>query len=283
VRLQLRPDGGLHVVSDPIPPLQEGIPLAIRKLTVTVNRDGFMRNPTSCGEKQALGHFESIGGELADIASSLRFSGCDRLDFRPQLRAFLGARRKTKMRAHPPFTTVITTRGSDAALSRARVRLPRALATNLRGIGAACSPEDFAASRCSTRAQTATAEAISPLFPEKITGPVWLVRRERGQLPKLVVQLRNPIALQFEGTNEVGTRGLITTTFAALPDLALTKFTLRFRGGRYSALENTTNLCRRRRALRMPLQFTGHNGKVLRARPRIAVRGCRTTSRRRRR
>ncbi|HMJ03805.1 MAG TPA: hypothetical protein VK506_12740, partial [Conexibacter sp.] len=127
----------------------------------------------------------------------------------------------------------------------------------------------------------ATAEAISPLFPTKITGPVWLVRRERGQLPKLVVQLRNPIAVTFEGLNKVGSRGLIATTFPLLPDLALTKFTLRFRGGRYSALENTTNLCRR--GLRMPLQFNGHNGKVARARPRIAIRGCRTANRRRRR
>lgn len=281
VRLQLRPDGGLHAVSDPIPPLQEGIPLAIRKLTVTIDRAGFMRNPTSCGEKRALGHFDSIGGETADIGSSLTFGGCDRLRFAPRLRAFLGARGKTRRRGHPPFTTVISTRDGDAAIRSARVRLPRALATNLRGIGAACSPEDFAASRCSRNAQTATAEAISPLFPTKITGPVWLVRRERGKLPKLVVQLRNPVALTFEGLNKVGARGRIATTFPSLPDLALTKFTLRFRGGRHSALENTVNLCRRR--LRMPLQFSGHNGKVARARPRIAVRGCRKAHGRRRR
>ncbi|HMJ03234.1 MAG TPA: hypothetical protein VK506_09840, partial [Conexibacter sp.] len=145
-RLQLRPDGGLHVVSDPIPPLQEGIPLAIRKLTVTINRSGFMRNPTSCGEKPALGLFQSIGSETANVRSALTFTGCDRLRFKPLLRAFLGARGKTSRRAHPPFTTVISTRGTDAAIASARVRLPRALATNLRGIGAACSPEDFAAS-----------------------------------------------------------------------------------------------------------------------------------------
>ncbi len=281
VRLQLRPDGGLHAVSDPIPPLQEGIPLAIRKLTVTIDRRGFMRNPTSCGEKQALGFFNSIGSETASIRSSLRFTGCDRLRFKPRLRAFVGASGKTRQNAHPPFTTVISTRGTDAAIGSARVRLPRALATNLRGIGAACSPEDFAASRCSRRAQTGTAEAISPLFPTKVTGPVWLVRRERGQLPKLVVQLRNPIALTFEGLNQVGSSGLITTTFPTLPDLALTKFTLRFRGGRYSALENTTNLCRSR--LRMPLQLRGQNGKVVRGRPRIAVRGCRKANGRARR
>jgi hypothetical protein len=280
-RLQLRPDGGLHVVSDPIPPLQEGIPLAIRKLTVTIDRRGFMRNPTSCGAKQALGFFNSIGAETAGIRSSLGFTDCDRLRFKPRLRAFLGARGKTRFKGHPPFTTVISTRGTDAALSSAHVRLPRALATNLRGIGAACSPEDFAASRCSRNAQTARAEAISPLFPGRITGPVWFVRRERGKLPKLVVQLRKPIALTFEGYPKVGSRGLIATSFPALPDLALTKFTLRFRGGRYSALENTTNLCRRR--LRMPLRFRGHNGKATRGRPVIAVRGCRSSRAARRR
>lgn len=281
VRLQLRPDGGLHVVSDPIPPLQEGIPLAIRKLTVTIDRAGFMRNPTSCGEKPALGHFDSIGGETADASSSLTFSGCDRLRFKPRMRAIIGARGKTKRNAHPPFTTVISTRGTDATIARARVRLPRALATNLRAVAAACAPEDFAAGSCSDRARTATAVAVSPLFPTKVTGPVYLVRRERGQLPKLVVQLRNPIALSFEGIITIGSAGRITTTFPQLPDLALTRFTLRFRGGRYGALENTTNLCRS--SLRFPQQFNGANGKVVRARPRIGVRGCKKAHRRSRR
>lgn len=280
-RLSLRPDGGLRVVSDPIPALQEGIPLAIRKLTVTVDRARFMRNPTRCGELPAHGELTSIGGERAAVGSALRFAGCERLRFRPRLRAFLGARGKTRFRGHPPLTTVISARGSDAAIAATHVRLPRALATNLRGLGAACAPEAFAAGRCPRRAQTGRAEAVSPLFPGRITGPVWLVRRERGKLPKLVVQLRKPLALTFEGYPKVGRRGLIATSFPRLPDLPLTRFVLRLRGGRFSALENTTNLCRRR--LRLPLSFRAHNGKRAAARPAITIRGCKAARRRGRR
>jgi len=272
-RLVLRPDGGLDAISDPIPALQLGIPLAMRQLTVAIDRAGFMRNPTSCGTKQATGLFEAIGGGSANAASMLRFTGCDRLDFTPKMRAFVGARGRTRLRSHPPFTTVITAGGDDAAIRRAYVRLPKALRTNLRGLAAACPPESFAAGTCSKQSQVGTARAVSPLMAEPVTGPVFLVRRNVGQLPKLVVQLRSPVALQFEGIVSVGRSGRIATTFPLLPDLALTKFTLRFRGGRTSALEATRNLCRGR--LRMPVRFDGHNGKVVKDRPRISVRGCR--------
>jgi hypothetical protein len=280
VRLQLRSDGGLHVVSDPIPALQEGIPLAIRKLTVTIARDGFMRNPTSCGEQSALGHFDALGGGSADASSSLTFTGCDRLRFKPVIRAILGARGRTRAGSHPPFATVIATRGSDATIRSARVRLPRALATNVTALNAACAPEAFAAGSCSKRAQVGTAQALSPLIEGPVTGPVYLVKRDKG-LPKVVVQLRTPIALQLEGTVTIGRGGVITTTFGALPDVSLTRFTLRFHGGRYGVLAANRSLCGR--ALRLPTRFAGSNGKATKARPRIAMRGCRARRTHRRR
>src|SRR5262249_9016353 len=39
-------DGGLTATSDDIPTALGGIPLAVRNIEVTVNRDGFLRNPT---------------------------------------------------------------------------------------------------------------------------------------------------------------------------------------------------------------------------------------------
>jgi len=276
-RLQLRPDGGLHVVSDPIPPLQLGIPLAIRTLTVTIDRAGFMRNPTSCGEQTATGQFDSIGAEHAGASSKLTFAGCDKLGFRPALRAILNARHRTRANTHPGFVTVIRAHGDDATIRRAHVRLPRALATNTRALNAACSAEDLAADRCSKRARVATAAALSPLIAGPVRGPVYLVKRPAGQtgLPKLVVQLRSPIALSFDGVVNIGKRGGIGTTFPLLPDLPLTKFVLRFHGGRYGALALNRDLCPIRRHLRLPAAFRGANGAVLRARPRIGVRGCR--------
>jgi hypothetical protein len=273
VRLQLRPDGGLHVVSDPIPPLQLGIPLAIRTLTVTVDRAGFMRNPTSCGEQTAAGRLDSIGAEHADISSKLTFTGCDKLAFRPALRAILNARHRTRAGAHPGFVTVVRAHGGDATIRRAHVRLPRALATSTAALDAACSTDELAAGSCSKRARVATATALSPLIAAPVRGPVYLVKRTRG-LPKLVVQLRTPIALSFDGIVNIGRRGGIGTTFPQLPDLPLTKFTLRFHGGRYGALALNRKLCGGRR-LRLPAGFRGANGAVRRMRPQIAVRGCR--------
>jgi hypothetical protein len=278
VRLQLRPDGGLHVVSDPIPSLVEGIPLAIRRLTVKVTRDGFMRNPASCGEKTAFGHFDSLGGEHADISSKLTVRDCDRLNFAPRLRAFIGAKRKTSRGSHPPFTTVISSNGDDAPIRSAHVRLPRGVASNTRSLNAACATDAFEAGRCPEQSRVANAVALSPLLRDPVTGPVYLVKRPAGQtgLPRLVVQFRDPVALTLEGTVNIGKRGGIGTTFSVVPDLPITRFTLRFHGGAFGALALTKNICRR--ALRLPATFSGHNGRTVKARPRIAVRGCRAAS-----
>jgi hypothetical protein len=283
VRLQLRPDGGLHVVSDPIPSLVEGIPLAIRRLTVSVTRNGFMRNPTSCGEKTAFGHFDSLGDEHADISSKLSFKDCDRLAFEPRLRAFIGAKHRTRVGSHPPFTTVISSNGDDATIRSAHVRLPRGVASNTRSLNAACATDAFAAGRCPEQSRVANAVAHSPLLRDPVTGPVYLVKRPVGEtgLPRLVVQFRNPIALQLEGIVNIGKRGGIGTTFPVVPDLPITRFTLRFHGGAYGALALTKNICRR--TLRLPATFSGHNGRAVKLRPRIAVRGCRGAGARRHR
>jgi hypothetical protein len=86
------------------------------------------------------------------------------------------------------------------------------------------------------------------------------------------VQLRDPIAVQFEATITIGKGGRIITTFAQVPDLPVTKFTLSFHGGRYGALALNRNLCKK--GLRLPATFRGHNGKKVSQRPLMTRRGC---------
>ncbi len=274
-RLLLRPDGGLDAISDAIPAFQLGIPLAMRQLTVTVNRDGFMRNPTSCGTKTAAGHFDSIGNEHADASSTLHFTDCDKLHFGPRFAAYIGARHATGVGNHPPFTTVIATRGDDATIRSAHVRLPLGLASNTRSLNAACATDAFAAGRCPARSQVGTATALSPLLRDPVRGPVYLVKRPPGQfgLPRLVVQFRTPIQLTLEATINIGSNGAIGTTFPVVPDLPMTRFTLRFHGGAYGPIALTRNICRAHK-LRLPGRFTGANGRTVGLRPRIVVRGC---------
>ena len=52
----------LHVASDPLPRILEGVPLQIRSVRVDVDRPGFMINPTNCSPLAIAGTIGSTGG-----------------------------------------------------------------------------------------------------------------------------------------------------------------------------------------------------------------------------
>lgn len=270
-RLMLGNDGGLDIVSDPIPALQFGIPLAIRRLIVNVDRPGFMRNPTSCGQLPASGIFDPLdGGPSVRAGTTMNVTGCDRLPFGPQIKGTIGGRGLTKQGKHPAFTTTITQRGGEAAMKQAVVTLPKAVSTNLDTIKAACDPAVFAARRCPERSRVATATAVSPLISRPLTGPTYLVRVPTGGLPKLMVQLRGEVNLDLEGIVTIR-NNLVVTTFGSIPDLTLSSFELAFRGGSTGVLTTVGNLC-----ARPPLvsSFVGQNGKRSSRSPKLIPLGC---------
>lgn len=274
VRLQLRSNGGLNATSDPLPQFEDGVPIAVRVADIAITRDGFMRNPTSCGKRRYSGVFDAVGGGSATTNAAFTLADCRALGFGPRISVRLGARGKTRTRSHPPMTTTIRQADGQSGINRARVLLPRAIASNLTGVGAACEQADFDAGRCSENAKGGTATAVSPFVDEPLRGPVWLVRRPRGQrgLPLLVAQLSGPLDIQLTGYPKVGNSGKIATTFKDLPDVPVTRFTLRLDSGRYGLLTATENLCAR--GLAMPATFRAWNGESVRRRPTIDVRGC---------
>ena len=274
VRLFLRSNGGLNATSDPLPQFHEGVPIGIRLAEITIDRAGFMRTPTACGRRSYSGDFDAVGGGERTTRAAFTLDDCKALRFAPRIAVRIGARGKTRRNAHPPLTTIIRqdARG-QSAISRARVLLPRAIASNLAGIAQACSQEDFVAERCADSAKGGRARAVSPFVPEPLHGPVWLVRRERGQLPKLVAQLGGPLNIEITGFPDVSDRtGKIVTTFRSLPDVPVTRFALRLDGGRFGYLEATENLCARR--LVMPVTFKSWNRETQQRRPTMRVRGC---------
>lgn len=272
VRLLLRNDGSLQVLSDDIPALQLGIPLAIRRLTVSMNRQGFMRNPTSCGPKQSNATYTPLdGGPTAGATAAFEVNGCDRIPFGPRLAAKLGARGQTKVNSHPPFTTTITQTGDQAAMRQAIVKTPVAMSTDLRTVGLACLPEVLAQNRCADSARVAEATAVSPLISQPLTGPVWLVKRPRG-LPSLRVQLRGQASIDLDGIVTTGRGNALITTFDNIPDLTISSFELKFRGGRGGVFTAVRDLCSR--TLYTSTSFSGQNGKRSHQRSRLAVTGC---------
>jgi len=274
VRLQLRSNGGLTATSDPLPQFQDGITTAIRVASISITRDGFMRNPTSCGHRRSSGTFDPLAGASVTTHAAIDLTDCKALGFTPRFAIKVGARGKTGAGSHPPLTTTITQPNGQAGISWAHVLLPRALPSNSVGLNQACSQDAFNAGRCGRRAKIATAKATSPFVNGTLSGPVYLVKRPPGEtgLPRLVVQLRGPLSIDMVGNIKIGKGNKIATTFGTVPDVPVTKFTLSFHSGKYGIVGANTNLCARK--LFAPTELRGQNGKKQKVRPQIKVNGC---------
>lgn len=270
VRLQLRSNGGLNAISDPLPQFQAGITTSLRLAQISITRAGFMRNPTSCGHRHYSGVFNAVGGATVTTHAALDLVDCKKLGFSPKITAVLGAKGKTGVGSHPPFVTRITQPNGQSAISRAHVLLPSSIATNPTALNAACTQAALDAGTCSSKARIGTATAISPLVVGRLRGPVYLVKRDKG-LPKIVVQLKGPLSISFEGFVKIG-RNKISNTFPEVPDLTVTSFVLSFHSGKYGILSANKSLCTKK--LPLPSTFTGQNGKKVERRPAISVKGC---------
>jgi hypothetical protein len=97
---------------------------------------------------------------------------------------------------------------------------------------------------------------------DPLEGPVYL-RSSEHKLPDLVVALRGPDTQPIE-VDLVGRidskNGGIRTTFEAVPDAPVSKFTLEMFGGKKGLLVNSANLCASTN--RATVKLDGQNGKV---------------------
>jgi hypothetical protein len=270
VRLALRPDGGLTATTS-LPQFQQGVPTEVSSATITIDRPGFMRTPSSCGNQLYGATFTAIGGGSASAAFTGSLSGCERLGFAPKLSVKLNAAGATKAGKHPSLSTVLTQRAGEAAPRSVRVVLPAALSTNLKALNAACTQAAYDAGRCGSAASPGTATATSPLISGSLAGTAYFVKTSSGKLPKLVVALRGPLSIDVTGALNVARNGQLTTTIAA-PDLPITRFALSLHGGSRGVLITNKSLCSKK--LVTLVQSVGQNGKKANQRAATAITGC---------
>jgi hypothetical protein len=270
VRLALRPDGGLTATTS-LPQFQDGVPTDISSATITLDRPGFMRTPSSCGLQRYAATFTGIGGGSAAAAFTGSLSGCEKLGFAPKLSVKLNAAGATKAGAHPSLSTVLTQRVGEAAPRSVRVVLPAALSTNLKALNAACTQAAYDAGKCGSAASPGTATATSPLLSQQLGGTAYFVKTSSGKLPKLVVALRGPLSIDVTGTLNVARNGQLTTTIAA-PDLPITRFALSLHGGSSGVLITNKSLCSKR--FFTSVSSVGQNGKKASQRAATAIAGC---------
>jgi hypothetical protein len=265
----------VSVVSDPLPTILQGIPLDVRDVRVSIDKDGFFLNPTSCAEKTIRGAIESTAGATAQVSSRFQAAECANLDFEPRLVLAVGGRGHTARNRTTPLTATLTMpRGAN--LRFVRVVLPKAINARLTVIQDACTRAEFEAdiSKCD-HARAGTAEAVTPLLRDPLTGSAYFVKNGHG-IPDLFVALRGPIDFDLIGKVTIVRNTFLTNTFDSVPDVPVTSFTLKLFGDRKNgSVGAAANLCaansRRQKA---ELDFKAQNGRTIERHQRLVIHGC---------
>jgi hypothetical protein len=271
----------LTVTTDPegphaIPELIDGVPVAIRKVNVDVNRPGFTFNPTDCRSKAITGAVTSSEHDASPVAVPFQTANCATLTFAPKFKAETSAKIS---RANGASLTVRVTYpnapfGSQANIAYTKVALPKQLPSRLSTLQKACRAAQFNLNPagCPAASVVGHAKAVTPVLPVPLEGPAYFVSNGSAKFPDLIVVLQGyGITIDLTGETLIR-KGVTTSTFATVPDAPISSFALSFPEGRFSALGALTNLCAQ--TLMIPTTFKAQNGAELKQSNHIAVTGC---------
>jgi len=264
-RAAMQIDGGsgrVTIASDALPSVVDGVPIRLQALSLSFDRSGFVRNPTSCEPHALDGSLESSEGATATLSSPYRVSGCKRLGFKPRLRVALSTGRPHRneqvgLRVSAHF------RHADASLRSLFVSMPPALKLNIGKLKEICSRPDARRNLCPPGAKVGTARAHTPLFGKKaLTGTIYVVQpRDDGEPDIWVALSGDGVKLAIHGAT-ANEHGRFATRLAGLPDVPMSDLTMRLGSPGNSLLSLNANPCvgDRRHRLEAELRVGGQNG-----------------------
>ena len=269
-------DAHVTAVSDPFPTILDGVPLRIKTINLTLNRPNFIVNPTSCSPMAITATITSVGGASVAASSPFEVGSCQTLPFFPSLALKLTGKGQTTSGKHPALTATLNQPSGQANIGSAAVTLPLSLALDPKNSSVVCpyataQAVHGGAVSCPANTIVGSATAISPLLSQPLTATVYLVQgirfNAKGQqirtLPSLLVPLRGQIALDLRAQTSVNSLGELVTTFPAVPDAAVSNFTLTINGGSKGILVVTgrnKNICKA--AQIGSANLGGHSGKA---------------------
>ena len=281
-----RTDAHVTITSDPLPQIVGGVPLRIRGVSVTIDRPGFMINPTSCAPLAIDASTASVQGATSTAASPFQATGCGSLPFSPTLTMALSGNLQTVLGGHPALTATVSSGLGQANVRAASVTLPLSLALDPNNSANVCSVADSDTDSCPADTVIGNARVTTPVLSQPLTGNVYLVQGIRinaqGQqvrtLPSLLIPLRGQLAIDLRGQTSVDSDSRLVTTFPTVPDAAISSFALTINGGRHGILVVTGNagLCRGRQLT--TADFIAQSGSTKTTTTAIAVPCARRVS-----
>jgi hypothetical protein len=268
---------------DAIPTILEGIPLQIKHVNVTINRGGFIFNPTDCNKLAIAASLTSAEGASASLEVPLQVTNCAALAFKPTFAASTKAHNSRT--AGASLTTTVTypstPEGTEANLAKVKVSLPAKLPARLTTLQKACPEKTFAENpaNCPAPARVGEATTKTPVLPNPLSGPAFFVSHGEAKYPELVIVLQGDnVTIDLHGETAISKKGVLTSTFNTVPDAPFSSFELTLPEGPYSALTaNGVNLCKAG-SLTMPTELTAQDGDVITQSTKVKISGCPKTT-----
>ena len=176
-----RNTSALTVVSDPLPQIIDGVPLRIQTVNVTIDRSGFMFNPTNCSQQAITGVISSAQSTSVGVSSPFAVAGCANLPFKPSFKVSTQA--KTSKANGASLTVKVGSSAGQANIAKVRVTLPKQLPARLTTLQKACTEAQFNANPagCPVQSDHRQRDSGHTAAAHPLTGPrIWcrmVVRR----------------------------------------------------------------------------------------------------------
>jgi hypothetical protein len=278
-----RTDARVTVKTDPLPTIIQGIPLRLRQVNVTIDREKFLFNPTSCEKQSIFGSFQALGGGSSNQAIPFQVAGCADLKLKPSLKFALKGKKSTKDGTYPGVEATLTDPGGGSNYRQVEAKIPLALVLEPENAQALCKPEQAKAYNCPKTSIIGTATAKSVL-PHALTGPIYFVEgrridakthRERATLPNLWIPLSaDGVTIDVRAKSQVDAINRLVVTFPDLPDAPIRSFKMKVNGGKHGVLVVTgKSTCDR--DMGVDMRYTGQNGQTKVSSLQASVEGCR--------
>ncbi len=264
----------LTVTTDPLPQILDGIPLRLRKANVTINRPGFIFNPTDCAQLHITATVSGSQGTQAEESAPFAVAGCAGLPFGPKFSVATSGK-PSRLDGTTLDAKLTLPPGAQSNIAHVRVELPSQLPSRLSTLQKACPAATFEAnpSACPAASVIGAVQAVTPILPVALRGPVYFVSHGGEAFPNLVAVLQGyGVRVNLVGDTFISKAGVTSTTFTNVPDVPVSSFELFLPAGPYSALTANGNPCKEK--LVMPVQFTAQDGAQLKQSTPINVTGC---------
>jgi hypothetical protein len=261
-----------------VPTIYKGIPLRLKSISVSINKQGFLVNPTNCGVLATESTLSGIAGAglasgvTQNLSSPFQVGACGGLSFKPSFKSKTSA--KTSKANGASLETTLNIGAGQTNFKSVLVQLPKQLPSRLTTLQKACPEAVFASNpyHCPSGSFVGGARANTPTLPGKLQGPAILVSHAGLAFPDLdLVMEANGVKVILVGNTKIS-KGITTTNFATPPDVPVSSITVNLPIGGHSAVTANGSLCIN--PLTMPTTLTGQNGFVVKQNTKITVASC---------